>query len=265
MEIGKPNNIKANSFNINLSEEYHLSVQIGLKNISYYIININTRNVEYFKKIATDKEIINADEILKLNFTYSSIVFVNFPFTLIPNELFIEKDSKELLEMTNDVYDIIKSDKINEIDAHLIYSIPDEINDLVFTFFPNSKQYAQQSILIKQFKELDNKDDNAYLYINDNVLNIFVLKNQKLIFNNSFNFESTTDILYFTLFSFEQLKLDTETVNLKLYGEIIKNDEIHQLLYEYIRYIDFGSKPKNLNISSEFNSIKDHQFYGLFS
>ena len=55
------------------------------------------------------------------------------------------------------------------------------------------------------------------------------------------------------------------TVNVKLFGEIIKGDENHQLLYEYIRNIEFGSRPNHLNFSSEFNKLPEHQFYGLFS
>tara|TARA_B110000196_G_C20981429_1_gene583601 strand:+ start:14 stop:829 length:816 start_codon:yes stop_codon:yes gene_type:complete len=268
METGKANNIQANTFNIDLSEQYHLSVQIGLNHFSYCLINSSTNNVEYFNRFVVNDDItniINTEEILKLNFASSSVAFTNFPCALVPNELFIEENSKEILELTTDVYEIIKSDALTGIDAHLIYTFPTQINDIIFTFLPDAKQKAQQTILIEQFNKFDNKDDNAYLHINDNILNITAFRNSKLIFNNSFIFETKIDILYFTLFAFEQLKLNTELVNVKLYGEIIEEDENHQLLYEYIRNIEFGSRPNNLNFSSEFNELKEHQFYGLFS
>ena len=83
--------------------------------------------------------------------------------------------------------------------------------------------------------------------------------------NNSFDFNTKEDILYYTLFTFEQLKINTETVNLVLYGDIIKGESIYQLLYEYIRKIKFGSKPHHINLSSEFNSIQAYRFYALFS
>ena len=264
MEIGKANNIKSNSFNINLSEEYHLSVQIGLKKISYCIININTQNIECFKQFDNNNDIINSDEILKLNFANCSIVYVNFPYTLVPADLFAKKNSKEMLELTSNVYDIIQDDKLTTLDTYIIYTIPKEIQDIAFTFFPNADQKCIQSILIEQFNTLDNTNDNAYLYLNEKTLNITVYKSDKLIFNNSFEFDNTTDILYYTLFTLEQLKISPETVNLKLYGEIAKNDATYQILYEYIRNITFGSKPRNINISSEFNAIKDYQFYGFF-
>ncbi|MEC7863975.1 MAG: DUF3822 family protein [Bacteroidota bacterium] len=268
MATGKANKIQASTFNIDLSEQYQLAVQIGLKHFSYCIINSTTNNVEYFNNFIVNDDminIINREKNLKLNFASSTVAFNNFPCALVPNELFLKKNAKEILELTSNVYDIIKTDALTEIKAHLVYTIPSVISDIVFTFFPNAKQKAQQSILVKQFSKFDNKDDHAYLYINDNILNITAFKNGKLIFNNSFSFDTKEDILYFTLFAFEQLKLDAETVNVTLYGEIIKGDENHQLLYEYIRNIDFGSRPNNLTFSSAFNKLKKHQFYGLFS
>ena len=161
--------------------------------------------------------------------------------------------------------DITLVDPGPKIDAHLIYTIPSVISDIVFTFFPNAKQKAQQTILIEQFSKFDNNNDHAYLYINNDILNLTAFKNSKLIFNNSFNIKTKEDLLYFTLFTFEQLKLDTETIDVKLYGNIIKGDKNYQLLYEYIRNIEFGSRPDHLNFSSEFNELQEHQFYALFS
>ena len=267
METGKANNIKASTFNIELFEQYHLSVQIGLNHISYCIINIITNNVEVIKKFDLIDDLtksINADEILKLNFASSTVIFTDISCNLVPNELFTKESAKEIIRLNSEVYDIIKSDKLTAIDAHLVYTITSDISNIVYTFFPNATHKGQQSILIEQFSNFDNKEDHAYLYLSDNILNISAFKNSKFIFNNSFHFDTKEDILYYTLFTFEQLKLDLESVNVCLYGEITRGDENHQLLYDYIRNIDFGSRPNNLRLSSQFKEIKDHQYNVLF-
>ena len=267
METGKANNIQANTFNIHNFEQYHLSVQIGLTHLTYCIINKTTKNVEYFNNISSDNliETINKEDILKLNFASSSISFSNFPCTLVPNEFYKEEDSKKILGAMNDLHEIIKSDKLLGVNAHLIYTIPNEIHDIVYTFFPHSKQKAQQTILIEQFNRFKNTNDNAYLYIENNILNITAFKKDILIFNNSFNFNTKEDLLYFTLFAFEQLKIDPEKVETKIYGEIDKADANYQILYEFIRNIKFGFRPSHLNFSPEFNTLPKHQFYTLFS
>ena len=268
METGKANNIQARSFNSDNAIQYHLSIEIGLKYIAYCIINKRTNNLEYFNTLLVDNNfinVINQEEVLKLDFASSSVAFTNFPCTLIPNELFQAERAKDILQLNTEIYEITKSDQLTKIKAHLSYTIPSVIDDIVFTFFPNAKQKAQQTILIEQFSKHKNKEDNAYLYINDNILVITTFKDNKLLLNNSFNFDTKEDVLYFTLFTFEQLKINTETVNVILYGDIIKGDENHQLLYEYIRNVNFGTQPLNINISSEFNPIQEHQFYALFS
>ena len=170
-----------------------------------------------------------------------------------------------MLEFNTEVYDIVKSDKLSEIDAHLIYTIPSEIHELVLTFFTNAKQKAQQTILIDQFNQFDNDKEHAYLYINQNILTMTAFKNNKLIFNNAFDVNTKEDILYYTLFTLEQLKLNTETVKIKLYGQILKEDSSYQLLYEYIRNIEFGTRSEKLKFSSEFDKLPEHHYYTLFS
>ena len=267
METGKANNIQADTFNINNSEQYHLSVQIGLTHLTYCIINKTTKNVEYFNNIYSDNHIetINKDDILKINFASSSVSFSNFPCVLVPNEFYKEEESKEILAVMHDLHEIIKSDLLAEINANLIYTVPNEIYDIVYTFFPDSEQKAQQTILIEQFNKIKNTKDSAYLYLENNILNITAFKKEQLIFNNSFNFRTKEDLLYFTLFTFEQLKLDPEKVVTKIYGEINKEDANYQILYEYIRNIKFGFRPNHLNFPTEFNVLEKHQFYTLFS
>jgi len=268
METGKANNIQADTFNIDLCEQYHLAIEIGFKHLSYCIINTHTNSLQYLNRVIINNNFINKinqDNILKLNFGSISVSFANIPFTLVPSELFQKNKEKQILELHSNTYDIIKSDELINIKTHLIYTIPNFMNDIIFTFFPNAKQSAQQSILIKRFNEFNNHNDIAYLHISDKKFNLTTFKNSKLILSNEFDFDTKEDLLYYTLFTFEQLNLNPETVSVKIYGDIIKGDETHQLLYEYIRNVKFGCRPNSMNFPSEFNQIQQHKFYGLFS
>ena len=64
---------------------------------------------------------------------------------------------------------------------------------------------------------------------------------------------------------FEQLKLDTNTVNTLLFGEITKDDDNFKLLYEYIRNIELGERPVQLKFPNEFNTLENQKYFGLFS
>ena len=267
METGKANNRKTANFNIALAEQYHLAVQIGNKELSYCIINTKTKTVEYFNSYIIDNNItsiLNNDDIIKIDFQSSSLAFLGSVSTLVPNSIYTKNDSKDLFELNIAQSVIIKYDNVNKIDAHTIYSVSENLNDIVNTYFPKAKQKAQQSILLEQFSMLDNSNQSAYLFINDNNINITIFNNQKLIFNNSFDFVTKEDLLYFTLFSFEQLKIETESVIVKVYGSISEEDENYKILYNYIRNIRLGSRTNKLKFTSEFDTIQEHQYFGLF-
>jgi hypothetical protein len=113
--------------------------------------------------------------------------------------------------------------------------------------------------------EAKNKLDNAYLFFNENILNITIFKDENLVFSNAFLFKTKEDILYYILFTFEQLKISTESVKVKLYGHIVKNDEIYKLLYDYIRNIEFGINMTTIKVPTEMNLLENHQLQGLFN
>ena len=82
MATGKANKIQSSSFNIALCEQYKILIQLGLKNFSYCIIHNDTNNVEYFRNLIVNDDIINVinkEEILKSNFASSSVLYTNFP------------------------------------------------------------------------------------------------------------------------------------------------------------------------------------------
>tara|TARA_B100001142_G_scaffold301946_1_gene328046 strand:+ start:11194 stop:12015 length:822 start_codon:yes stop_codon:yes gene_type:complete len=267
METGKANNRKTADFNIALAEQYHLAIQIGNKELSYCIINTTTKTVEYFNSYIIDNNIttaLNSDDIIKTDFQSSSLAFLGSASTIVPNSIYTKNSAKQILELNIEKSEIIKEDKVNKIDACIIYTVTEDINEIVNTYFPKAKQKSQQSILLEQFSMLDNSNKSAYLFINDNIVNITVFNNHRLIFNNSFDFFTKEDLLYFTLFSFEQLKIETEIVTVKVYGSISEEDEKYKILHDYIRNITLGSRSNELKFTSEFDTIQEHQYFGLF-
>ena len=104
-----------------------------------------------------------------------------------------------------------------------------------------------------------------FLFVDESKIEIIVLQKDKLFFQNTFSWISENDILYFILFSYEQLKLDTDKTELYIFGKVEKGDKIYSILYDYIRNIKFGATSKNLSFSKKLITINGHQYFGLFS
>jgi hypothetical protein len=101
--------------------------------------------------------------------------------------------------------------------------------------------------------------------LNEQKVVITIFDGYKLIFNNSFKFTSKEDLLYYVLFSFEQLKLSPDSIDVTVFGTIEDTDESFDLMYEYIRNIKLGKRPHQFIFPTEFNPLADHKYFGLFT
>tara|TARA_B100000287_G_scaffold300543_1_gene283691 strand:- start:100 stop:948 length:849 start_codon:yes stop_codon:yes gene_type:complete len=277
METGenKPIIIKSKDFlRKDLAENGHLSIQVGDNYLSYCILDTNSLTYNYireYKLRSTENyareitNIINQDEIIRNDFLSTSVAYLNTPSTLIPEKFYKKEDEYKFLQFQTEINGDIMSDYISCQAAYLIYSVPTHIREIINTFFPENKEKSQESILIEQYNNLDKEQDNTYLYLNEGKATITTFRNKKLIFNNTFKYITKEDLLYFVLFCFEQLKLSNETTSLIIYGNIEAKDIYFNILYDYVRNIKLGSRPHQLLYSDEFNSIKKHKYFGLFS
>ncbi|CAI8258180.1 MAG: Uncharacterised protein [Cryomorphaceae bacterium] len=276
METGENNpiHIQTENFNIGLASRYHLSIQLGIHHFSYCLLNTTTFTYDYAKKYplaskdntATEiTEIINNDAILKAEFSSQSVAFVNFPSTLVPSKLYKKEEAETLLAFNTKVNGTVLADNIVSQKAHLIYSVPESILTIVSNFFPKAKYKSQESILIQQYSQLNTEKKKAYLYLNEQKVGITIFDGDKLIFNNSFKYTSKEDLLYYVLFSFEQLKLSPDSIEVTVFGTIEDTDESFSLMYKYIRNIKLGKRPHQFTFPTEFNPLADHKYFGLFT
>ena len=276
METGENKSfiLQSDSFNIALASNYHLSIQIGITHFSYCLLNTTTLTYEYIKQYnissldntaAEISEIINADLIIKNDFSSESIAFINFPSTLVPETLYKEEDAQQILLFSTGITGKVIADNIVSQKAYLLYTIPNNIIDIATNFFPNARKKAQESILLEQYSQLNTITNKAYIYLNEKKALITIFKGSQLILNNTFEYTTKEDLLYFVLFSFEQLKLSTEEINVTLFGVIEKEDMFFNLLYKYIRNIKLGKRPHQFTFPTAFNAIAQHKYFGLFT
>ena len=283
METGANNiapkvNYSPSSPNNLLTEKCHLSVEVGRNHFAYTLFDTLTLTYILLKKFeflakdfnqSTNKiaEIIASEPLLQKEFYSSSLALNEFPSTLVPTPFYKEEKSREILGFNHKVHEEILSDKMQQMDAINIYSVPTELLNLIRKSFPNTQIKCNSSILIEQLL-LQNKNTEktiVYACIQKNVLEICVIEENKLELHNSFSIDTKEDMLYFLLFSMEQLRLSPEKTELILLDDILKSDEKYNLLYQYVRNISFGNRPENLNFSKELESIKSHQYFCLFS
>ena len=259
---------------LNQTSSYHLSIEIFSNQINYSLFNIKKlehsalRSV-YLKTNEVSELVkkIGSEELLKQNYASSTLSYSNFDSTIIPNSLFIKKDKSKYLNFISDEYGIIKSDPIHQLNATIIYSIPNRINKIIKDIQPNIIEKNSTTILIdqiiKQYKYLNKK--TVFLILNKNKIEVLVIKEDKLFLNNIFSYSNEIDILYYILYIYEQLDLDTKRNQIFIYGDIEKKDKLFLLLYKYIQEVKFGIRNESTRVNDKIKSVKKHEYYALFS
>ena len=110
---------------------------------------------------------------------------------------------------------------------------------------------------IEYCSEIANKTTSVFANFTSKQLDLLVYKDGKLYLANSFEYHTPEDIVYYTLFIYEQLNLDPETIPIYLSGSIDKTNPTYLALYTYIRHVDFITT-QNLRIV-QFDEEESHK------
>ena len=117
-----------------------------------------------------------------------------------------------------------------------IFSIPLELNDALNVVFQDSAAVHHH---LSHFlsEKIKTKEDCVSVCVRSQVLDAVVFKQGTLSLINSFNYRTAEDFTYFVLNIFDQLKLDTEKVAVKLYQ---RNDSpnFKEMVSMYVKKCD---------------------------
>lgn len=261
--------------NLELINLKKLSIQISLSGLSFCILNSSNSEVEYLKRVnfkgkltpeATLKELqgfIAKEPLLSHVFDSVLVLFQNELSNFVPEAFFEEKNAADYLKFSSKILktDFISHDKIEANNCINVFVPYININNYLFEMYGEFEYKHASTILLEQIlkKEKDSSDDKIYINVEPCHFEMVVMKKGQFQLYNTFEYDTKEDFIYFILFAIEQLKLDTEKVIVKLTGHIAKDDELYQMLYTYIRYVEFVSPSKNLTYNNIVEAHSKHQ------
>ncbi len=202
-------------------------------------------------------------------YTKVSISISNRLFSVVPKVLFQKnninlyvKQNARIISSCDYRYQVLEKEGLV-----ICYAVPQNLNTWIKKVFPTAKITHEIAVVteavLRDFYSLSN--DRVVINIHKNYFYITSLKKGKLEFVNTFLFSEKEDLLYYILFTFEQLSINPSLVEVFLTGEIQKGSQEHQLLFKYIKNLHFGFRNKNIKISGALNEIPKHYFYSIFN
>ncbi len=271
-EIGV-NNPAFSSFDLkalelhSLSQECHISIQIGLNGLSYCVRNDKEiLGIEsYEQSLSQVENVIKENDWLNKDYASSNISITTKKSTLIPSTIFSNENKKDLLRLNHrkiEELDIL-TDDISIIDSHCIYGVSKAEQDIITTHLPKSTVNHFSSRYIPHLLSENKNFDSQKMVVNVsyNQINISIFDHSRFIYYNVFNYKNAHDCIYYILFACEQVELNPEKMTLEFMGNISKDDEIFTLAYTYVRNVEFSQR--RVSISQNIEKINPHNFHSL--
>lgn len=201
--------------------------------------------------------------------TYDEIVVLhdNNWNSFVPKAVFNEELLSSYLQFNTKVFetDFFTFDALANQEINNVYVPFSNINNYLLDQFESFNYYHVNTILVSKLLEISKNIDEkqVFAHFGNSKFEIVVVENQKLLFFNSFEFQTKEDFIYYLLFTAEQLNLNPEHFKLQLLGEIDQESAFFEIAYKYIRNVSFLDVSE-LQQSNEFSTAQNLKHFILF-
>ncbi|MDB2385301.1 DUF3822 family protein [Polaribacter sp.] len=237
-------------------ENLKLSIQFSLDGFSFCINNIGTSkktlffcNYTFDKSLSKPQELLieiekifKNDSNLQRDFKEVQVIHQNNLATIVPDAYFQEDNLKDYLNYTVKtlVTDFISFDELNSINAKNVYVPFVNINNYLFQNFGEFEYQHHASVLIDKLIDTHaSEEKKVFVNVSKTTFDLIVIEGKELLLYNNFNYTSKEDFLYYILFVAEQLNIAPENATVYLLGEISKESDLYEILYNYIKNVEF--------------------------
>lgn len=245
-----------------------LSIQVCLNGLSFLILNCEKNELVWYKKTIFPKE-FNPIKILKeIELVYAKeeflqnpmeevmLLFSNDLYSIVPEEYFIEEEASNYLKFNTKILktDVVAHDLMEATNMVNVYIPYTNITNYFFDKYGEFEYKHSISVFAEAMLSLE-KSMLAKVYLNNykDYYDLIIVRNGKLLLSNTFKYDSAEDFIYYLLFTLEQLKLDPSEIDLILTGEISEESTFYQIVFTYIKNVQFLKPDLTINFSEEYN------------
>lgn len=225
-----------------------LSIQVSLSGLSFCVFDLITKKILVFNKVEFLKNTVIEEQLWKvfleypiLANTYDEVMVLhdNNLNTFIPTSLFDSNFLGSYLQYNVKVFetDLFAFDALENYSINNVYVPYININNFLLDQFTTFEYKSVNSVLVNKILDISigNEEKKVYVHFQKENFQIIVVKNQELLLFNSFDFSNPQDFIYYLLFTYEQLQLSPETINVHLFGLIDEKSDYFKIAYKFIR------------------------------
>lgn len=227
-----------------------LSLQVSTAGMSFCCFDTLNWAVTSCRSAAFSKYAPLEDELWKvfvnnpeLTRPYDEIVVLhdNCFNTFVPDALFDASYPGSYLQYNTKVFetDFFAVDALAGYELNNVHVPMMNVNNFLIDQFGAFEYKNVNSVLVSKLLDASKNIEEkiVFVHVQESHFEIVVVRNQKLLLHNSFEYKTPEDFLYYLLFTLEQLFLNPETVKVNLLGKISEDTALFRLAYTYIRNV----------------------------
>ena len=194
-------------------------------------------------------DFVHRYHLYNITFKMIEIIYSSPHFTFCPTEFFLSEHKRELLQFTHpiDANEIVLTNDFNDI--KIIYSIHKNIYQNLLQLFPSARLYHSATAMLHiLFYHPVLIHSKLWIHIHPDYIEVIAKNQKQFLFYNTFDTQSSLDVLYYVLFCVEQLELTPKETDVYISGNVSMQHSIIQLLQKYVHTVQFVHHHPKLHI-----------------
>ncbi len=215
------------------------------------------------------ENLIMSDDILQRFVGKIHIAFNDINHSLVPEDFFDAQELAAFYGINNaslDTYHLCY-DKIPLLGYYNVFGIPKKLYNYLHKHYPQAQFHCDFSCLLSSIlsENLVKSKNQLLVNVGRHLIEVFIVKNQKVTFQNCFEFQTPEDFLYHILNTAQVEDIDLSQTAVVLLGEVYKTGSLYQLADQYLPLIQFSDRPQKYLYHQALAQYPSHLYYTLFS
>ncbi len=228
------------------NNQYSLSIRLNSDGFSLFVYDpsnhlLSTKSVSALLYSLSEEEIIRLfknETECGLNYNLVRIICELNAYCIAPIPLFKHHEASNLLHFQHkeDKKEQVKYNVLKRWDIVNIFAIPRALTGALTDLFPDVSVEHHLSWFMADKVQL-HTETVLYVYVRATMMDVVLLENGSIKLVNSFAYQTTEDIAYFTLRFYDQLGLDSEHCSVRLYNAENKT-ELKKIIRKYVKHCE---------------------------
>ncbi len=266
------------SFDISHTNNYEITIQFGRDGYAYSVSSLlNNRCVALgYQEFGGTLHVsdlpqrlisfLDSQEFLSKNFSKVNFIYTSAKSTLVPESHFRKERLKELYSFNHvlGTDENLEYTELKPLKMVQVFSFPASLATVMINRYKDVNFCHQSIALLETFvRKTTQKEAQPMVLIHfvDELIDIIVAKQQKLILHNTFEAGADADRLYYVSYVLTQLKLDLDTLPIHLAGNIDEESKVWKLFDEHFEHLKF-----NTDLNKTYTlPVPKHQFLNIIN